>query len=92
MSEEIFGMAIYHFSMKTISRSSGRTATAAAAYRSGTAVADRNTGEVHNYSYKKGVLGKGIVLPKGAPKWAFGRETLWNEAEAAEKRKNSTVA
>lgn len=85
-------MAIYHFSMKTISRSSGRTATAAAAYRSGTAVADRSTGEVHNYSYKKGVLGKGIVLPKGAPQWAFDREALWNAAETAEKRKNSTVA
>lgn len=85
-------MAIYHFSMKTISRSAGRTATAAAAYRAGAAITDRNTGEVHNYVYKKGVSGKGIVLPKGSPKWAFRREELWNEAEAAEKRKNSTVA
>ena len=56
-------MAIYHFSMKTISRSAGRTATAAAAYRAGVAITDMKTGEIHNYVYKKGVLGKGIVLP-----------------------------
>lgn len=85
-------MAIYHFSMKTISRSSGRTATAAAAYRAGIAITDMKTGEVHNYVYKKGVLGKGIVLPANAPKWAFDREKLWNAAEESEKRKNSTVA
>lgn len=85
-------MAIYHFSMKTISRSAGRTATAAAAYRAGVAITDMKTGEVHNYVYKKGVLGKGIVLPANAPKWAFDREKLWNAAEESEKRKNSTVA
>lgn len=85
-------MAIYHFSMKTISRSAGRTATAAAAYRAGVAITDMKTGEVHNYCYKKGVLGKGIVLPANAPKWAFDREKLWNAAEESEKRKNSTVA
>lgn len=85
-------MAIYHFSMKTISRSAGRTATAAAAYRAGVAITDMKTGEVHNYVYKKGVLGNGIVLPANAPKWAFDREKLWNAAEESEKRKNSTVA
>lgn len=85
-------MAIYHFSMKTISRSAGRTATAAAAYRAGVAITDMKTGEIHNYVYKKGVLGKGIVLPANAPKWAFDREKLWNAAEESEKRKNSTVA
>ena len=69
-------MAIYHFSMKTISRSAGRTATAAAAYRAGVAITDMKTGEVHNYCYKKGVLGKGIVLPANAPKWAFDREKI----------------
>ena len=46
-------MAIYHFSMKTISRSAGRTATAAAAYRAGVAITDMKTGEVHNYVYKR---------------------------------------
>ena len=85
-------MAIYHFSVKTISRSTGRTATAAAAYRAGQNITDHKTGEVHKYGYKKGVRATGIVLPEGAPKWAHDREKLWNEAEKAETRKNSTVA
>ena len=85
-------MAIFHFSMKTISRSSGRSATAAIAYRAGETITDDRTGEVHRYSYKKGVIETGIVLPPNAPEWASNRERLWNEAEQAEKRKNSTVA
>jgi MobA/MobL family len=32
-----------------------------------------------------------IVTPEGAPTWAHQRERLWNSAEAAERRKNSTV-
>ena len=57
-------MAIYHFSVKTISRSTGRTATAAAAYRAGQNITDHKTGEVHKYGYKKGVRATGIVLQK----------------------------
>lgn len=85
-------MAIYHFSVKTISRSSGRTATASAAYRSGEKIVDYKTGEVHNYSRKSGVLASGIIAPENSPEWAKNREQLWNNAEQSEKRKNSTVA
>lgn len=85
-------MAIFHFSMKTISRSSGRSATAAIAYRAGETITDERTGEVHRYEFKKGVVETGIVLPANAPEWASNRARLWNEAEQAEKRKNSTVA
>lgn len=85
-------MAIYHFSVKTISRSAGRTATAAAAYRSATDITDERTGEIHTYRHKKGVVESAVILPPDAPKWAADRPALWNAAEAAEKRKNSTVA
>ncbi len=85
-------MAIYHFSMKTISRSHGRSATAAIAYRAGEKITDMRTGEVHDYQKKSGVLGTGIVLPNGAPEWAKSREQLWNAVEQKETRKNSTVA
>lgn len=85
-------MAIYHFSMKTISRSHGRSATAAIAYRAGEKITDRRTGEVHDYQKKSGVLGTGIILPSGAPEWAKSREQLWNAVEQKETRKNSTVA
>lgn len=82
---------MYHLSVKTISRSAGRSATAAAAYRSGELIADERTGEVHDYTRKQGVEYTEIVLPAGAPAWS-DRAALWNAAEAAETRKNSTVA
>jgi len=83
---------MYHCSVKTISRSDGRSATAAIAYRSGTQVIDARTGLIHDYSNKKGVLYTEIIVPDNAPAWASDREQLWNEVEFAEKRKNSTVA
>lgn len=85
-------MAIYHLSVKTISRSVGRSATAAAAYRAGVEILDARTGEVHDYRRKGGVVHSEIVLPVGAPEWARDRSALWNAAEQAEVRKNSTVA
>lgn len=85
-------MAVYHLSVKTISRSAGRSATAAAAYRTGAAILDERTGEVHDYTRKAGVFHSEIVLPSEAPEWASNSSALWNAAEQAETRKNSTVA
>lgn len=85
-------MPIYHLSVKTISRSAGRTATAAAAYRTASKIADRRTGEVHDYTRKGGVDYIQLVLPENAPSWSVDRDALWNAAEQAETRKNSTVA
>ena len=85
-------VAIYHLSVKTISRSAGRSATAAAAYRAGVEITDERTGEVHDYRRKGGVEYAELVLPVGAPEWSADRAALWNAAEQAETRKNSTVA
>ena len=85
-------MAIYHLSVKTISRSAGRSATAAAAYRAGVEITDERTGEIHDYTRKGGVESAALILPDNAPEWASDRAQLWNAAEQAEKRKNSTVA
>lgn len=85
-------MAIFHLSVKTISRGAGRSATAAIAYRSGEKVMDERTGLVHDYTRRRGVEHTEIFLPENAPAWASQREQLWNAAELAEKRKNSTVA
>lgn len=82
-------MAIYHCSIKTISRSSGRSATGAAAYRAGVCIADDRTGEIHDYRRKRGISYSELLFPDGIK---MDREELWNQAEAAEKRKNSTVA
>jgi len=85
-------MAIYHLSVKAISRSAGRSATAAAAYRAGCRIADERTGEIHDYTRKRGVESVDLVLPDGAPAWACHRPRLWNAAELAEKRKDACVA
>jgi len=85
-------VAIYHLSVKTVSRSAGRSATAAAAYRAGVEIADERTGEIHDYTRKGGVESAELILPENAPEWATDRARLWNAAEQAEKRKNSTVA
>lgn len=85
-------MAIYHLSVKAVSRSAGRSATAAAAYRSGCEIVDQRTGEIHDYTRKGGVESTDIVLPDGAPEWATDRAALWNAAEAAERRKDACVA
>ena len=85
-------MAIYHFSASIISRSSGRSATAAAAYRAGEKIIDERTGEIHDYTHKKGVDSTFILAPNSAPDWVFDREKLWNEVEKVERRKDSQLA
>ena len=85
-------MAIYHMHATVISRASGGSAVAAAAYRSGENLIDERTGEQHDYSRRDGVDGAEIIAPEGAPDWVRDRDRLWNSGEAAEKRKDSQVA
>ncbi|MDT1064656.1 MobQ family relaxase [Paracoccus sp. CPCC 101403] len=85
-------MASYHLSVKTIKRSAGRSATAAAAYRSGSVIACDREGRLHDYSAKRGIEASFILAPEDAPEWVRDRAALWNAAEARETRKNSVTA
>lgn len=85
-------MAIYHFSAKVISRGKGQSSIATAAYNAREKLIDERTGEVKDYSHKEGLIFSGIFTPKDAPEWAQNRAELWNKAEEAEKRKDSTIA
>ena len=85
-------MAIYHLSMKIISRSSGYSAVASAAYRSGSLMLDERTGLTHDYTRKSGVAEAVILTPATAPAWCTNRAELWNAVEKAECRKNSQLA
>ena len=89
-------MAIYRLSVTAVSRAKGRSATAAAAYRSGDKIADLTSGEVFDHTRKRGVEHSEIVLPQKAAQqdinWARDRQALWNAAEVAEKRKDARVA
>lgn len=82
-------MAIYRAETKPISRKDGRSAIAAAAYRSGSALVDERTGNAHDYTRRSGVAATGIVTPDGL---GCERNALWNGAEAAEKRKDGRTA
>ncbi|NTE84654.1 Ti-type conjugative transfer relaxase TraA [Agrobacterium tumefaciens] len=86
-------MAIYHLSTKPVSRSSGRSAVASAAYRCAVLLTNQRDGLVHDFTRKEGVEHKEIVLPEGlSADWALDRSALWNAAEFAEKRKDARVA
>lgn len=82
-------IAIYHASTKPLSRSTGRSAVAAAAYRAGEVLVDERTGLVHDYTRRSGVVRTEIVLPDGG---SVERNALWNAAERAENRKDARTA
>ena len=83
-------MALYSASVKPVSRSSGRSATAAAAYRNAERITDERTGEIYDYSRRSGVDHVESFAPVGMVPQASAE--LWNKAEAAEVRKNARVA
>lgn len=82
-------MAVYHFSARTVSRSAGRSSTAAAAYRAAARIVDERTGEIHDYTRKGGVVDSLVVLPHGG---TMNRAELWNKVEVHHKRGDATVA
>jgi ATP-dependent exoDNAse (exonuclease V) alpha subunit len=84
--------AIYHLSVKTISRKKGKSAVAAAAYRSGEKLHDEYFNVSYDFTHKNGILYKEIILPGNAPIEFSNRSILWNEVEKAEKRKDSRTA
>ena len=85
-------MAIYHCSIKIISRGKGKSAVAAAAYRAGEKITNDFDGEIHDYTRKGGVVLTEILLPAHAPAEYADRATLWNAVEKIEKAKNAQLA
>ena len=84
-------MAIYHNSVSVIKRSAGRSAVAAAAYRSGEKLTDERTGIIHDYTRKSGV-DKSIILTPINADWITDRQQLWNRVEAVERRCDARLA
>lgn len=79
-------MAIYHFSMQSISRGTGRSLVAALAYRMCGRLTDDRTGLVHDYRRKGGHAAGGMVGWDETPNaWA-------DAAEAAEKHPRAQIA
>jgi hypothetical protein len=87
-------MAIYTMQIKTVSRSSGHSATAKIAYNCRDKITDLRTGEIHKYNSKKmsedlvysEITYKDLTLDKKE------RSEIWNNAELSETRKDSRTA
>ena len=85
-------MAEYHLSAQMIGRSGGRSAVAAAAYRSGQRLTSGETGELFDFTRKQHVESAEVLAPTASPAWALDRQQLWAAVEAQEARKNSQFA
>lgn len=85
-------MAIYHLEAKIITRSTGRSAVAAAAYMSCSKVLNDYDGVLHDFTRKRGLEWKQIFLPANAPTEWQDRSALWNAVETAEQTKDSRLA
>jgi hypothetical protein len=85
-------MAIYHFSVKNISRAQGRSAVACAAYRSGEKLIDERQGKEQDYTKKTGVELTRIYAPIGTNAELLDRGQLWNAVEKTERRKDANLA
>ncbi|HEA0558370.1 TPA: MobA/MobL family protein [Escherichia coli] len=85
-------MAIFHMSAQRITRSKGHSSVAAAAYRHGEKMTDEHTGEIHDYSKKKGVSDSVVLIPDGADKRFLKPEYLFNTIEKCERRKDAQLA
>lgn len=85
-------MAIYHCSVKCITRSEGRSAVAAAAYRSGEELTNCYDGVTHDYTKKRWIIHQEIMLPEQAPVRYKDRAELWNAVEMSERSSSCRLA
>ena len=89
---EVIPIAIYHCNISIVSRGKGKSAVAAAAYRSGEKLTNEWDGMTHDYTRKGGVVHTEIMLPLHAPPSFSDRSTLWNSVELCEKAGNAQLA
>ena len=71
-------MAIYYATTKPISRTSGRSATASAAYRAGVKIEDKRSGKTHDYS-KRGGVEMAFAFDKNFVDWKMNFKFIKNE-------------
>lgn len=69
-------IAIYHCHIQIISRGKGKSAVAAAAYRSGEKLTNEYDRITHDYTNKGGVIHTEILLPEYAPQKYADRSSI----------------
>ena len=81
-----------HFDISIVKRKEKQSAIAGAAYQNNDRLYSEYDLKFKDYRNKGGVVYTEIMLPVNAPSSYADRETLWNEAERAEKQYNSQLA
>lgn len=84
-------MAIFHCAVKNISRSEGRSIVACAAYRSGERLRCHTYGKEQDYTKKSGIEFTAIFGPDKCDEKLKDRQTLWNEVEKSELKKDGSI-
>jgi ATP-dependent exoDNAse (exonuclease V) alpha subunit len=91
-----FALAIYQFHIRSLSRAKGANAVAAAAYIARDKLRDEQHGRTYNFRRRGGLEHAEILVPlrgqAAAPSALPQRADLWNQAERAERRRDSRVA
>ena len=85
-------MDYFHLEAKVVSRGSGRSVIAAAAYASCSRLYNDYDGLTHDYTRKHGCLYSEVFLPEFAPPDWKDRQVLWEVVETVEKTKDSRLA
>lgn len=86
-------MAIFHCQVSVVSRGSGQSACASAAYCAGEKIKCDRLGITHDYTKKRGVDHSEILTPEVNGKtFDTNRAHLWNKVESSEKRKDAQLA
>ncbi|MGC4410911.1 MobA/MobL family protein, partial [Rhizobium sp. ST-5] len=95
-------MAVPHFSVSIVGRSSGRSAVMSAAYRHCARMDFEREARRIDYTRKRGLRHEEFVIPADAPDWlckmigdrsvAGASEAFWNHVEIFEKRGDAQLA
>src|ERR1700712_4908036 len=85
-------MAIAFARARYLSRASGGNAVRSAAYNAREAITAERTGELFHFRHRDAPEHHEVLLPEGADARLANSVTLWNAAEAAERRKDAQVA
>jgi len=85
-------VAIAFARARYLSRTSGGNAVRSAAYNARDAITAERTGELFHFRHRDAPVHHEVLLPEGANVRLGNSATLWNAAEAAERRKDAQVA
>ena len=79
-------MALYSFSVKSVSRLKGESIVKVASYQSRGELHDEREDAIYDFTNKTDLAYTEIFLPPDAPTEFLDRQTLWNAVDKAEQR------